>query len=483
MSLRRVDPRFCLPRPPRTAIVLDGLEGWRSGLEQAGVEIANFGAHVDLVVAPASQAERAIACGSEMVILEGHGGARRLRRAGLVDQLFLVRPSAERPDFLLPLHVPDVAAYAVRMWSASYSRHKGARNRLASLLLRVHAFPEIGPVVAVGLRRSGHPYVVRAAERLGVPRNVRWLLAFGQADALSRNVFHLFEEGTRTPSRVLKFSRVPGYDDPFLRDERGLSIAHETGGVAALHAPTLLGRFQVDGLEASLETAACGPKLRDALLAPGSEASKLELVEEVAAWLVDVAESSAAGPDRLAHERRRLLEDVIPAWRGSGVGEDLVRDLPPVAAVLQHNDLGAWNIVVSDSGFTAVDWEAARRFGLPVWDLLYFLTDALATLDRTTTSKEQDEHTRLLLRGDLRRSPLLFDWVRRMVGKLDIPERAVGPIATLAWLHHGLSHVARETAIQRFGSKSGLPAPAGRIAPFWLSDPLLGPEWKAWHRA
>lgn len=152
----------------------------------------------------------------------------------------------------------------------------------------------------------------------------------------------------------------------------------------------------------------------------------------------------------------------------------------PVAAILQHNDLGGRNIVVGDSGFTAVDWEAARRFGLPLWDLLYFLTDALATLDRTTTPEEQDEHTRLLLRGDLRHSPLLFDWVRLMVATLEIPEPAVGPIAMLAWLHHGLSHVARKTAVQRLGSKPGLPAPAGRIAPIWLSDPLLGPGWKAW---
>ena len=37
MSLRRVDPRFVLPRPPRTAVVFDGLNGWSEGLREAGI--------------------------------------------------------------------------------------------------------------------------------------------------------------------------------------------------------------------------------------------------------------------------------------------------------------------------------------------------------------------------------------------------------------------------------------------------------------
>ena len=482
MTLRRVDPRFCLPRAPRTALVLAGAEGWQSGLAEAGIEVVARGADADLVVAPASSAGLAVASGAGMVVLEGWGGGRRLRRAGLSTRRFLVRPDALLPDFLLPLEAPKVADYAVTRWSAGFTRPKAVRNRLASLLLRCGLFPEIGSVVAIGSRAPGSPYVIRAAQRLGVPPDADWLLACGQADALSRNVFHLFEQGARMPSWVLKFSRRPGYDDPFVRDERGLSVAQEVA-IATRHAPTLLGRFQADGLDASLETAAPGTKLRHALLAPGSEAGKLALIDAVAGWLVDLATASAAAPDALADERRRLAEDVIPAWRGRGVTEDLIHDLPPVAAILQHNDLGSWNLVVEGANFTAVDWEAARRLGLPLWDLLYFLTDALATLDRVPSPDEQDEHTRLLLRGESKRSPLLFDWVRRMVAGLDIPRGAVGPIATLGWLHHGLSHAARVDAARRFGSETGLAAPGSRVASFWLTDPRLGATWSAWRDA
>jgi hypothetical protein len=63
---------------------------------------------------------------------------------------------------------------------------------------------------------------------------------------------------------------------------------------------------------------------------------------------------------------------------------------------------------------------------------------------------------------------------------LDIPAAAVGPIATLCWLHHGLSADARLTALG--GAE---PAESGHLARFaapWLADPELGPGWSAWQR-
>jgi hypothetical protein len=149
--------------------------------------------------------------------------------------------------------------------------------------------------------------------------------------------------------------------------------------------------------------------------------------------------------------------------------------------VLQHNDLGCWNIMVDGSGFTVVDWESARRPGLPLWDLVYFLTDALAGLDGALSPSEQDEHTHRLLRGELPSSHVLFGWLREAVDELDLPPDSVGKIVTLGWLHHGLSHPARTSAVGEYAAgPTGPPAPASRIAPYWLDDPLLGPQWEVW---
>jgi hypothetical protein len=197
-----------------------------------------------------------------------------------------------------------------------------------------------------------------------------------------------------------------------------------------------------------------------------------------------MARETAAPPPALQAELARLAEDVLPLWAGAGVTAALVRELPPVPAVLQHNDLGCWNVVVGPSGFTSVDWESAREHGLPLWDLVYFLTDALATLAGAASPGAQDELSVELLRGDSSRSPFLFGWVERAVRDLQIPREAVGPIVTLGWLHHGLSHRTRATALRRAGGgEPASPGPLGRLARIWLTDPALGMDWRAWRDA
>ena len=157
--------------------------------------------------------------------------------------------------------------------------------------------------------------------------------------------------------------------------------------------------------------------------------------------------------------------------------------LPELRGVLQHNDLGTWNIVVRPGGFVAVDWESARRPGLPLWDLLYFLVDALPLLEGSTTSEQRVTEALRILRGESPSSPVLFDWLRRGVASAGVPEEAVGPIATLCWLHHGLSHVPRRAAADRAEPGSSAdPSPIDLLAPRWLLDPALGPTWNAWRR-
>ena len=155
------------------------------------------------------------------------------------------------------------------------------------------------------------------------------------------------------------------------------------------------------------------------------------------------------------------------------------RELP---AVLQHNDLGTWNTVWAAPGeFTVLDWESARADGLPLWDLLYFAVDALGLLDGARTAEQRAEHAIRLLRGELPASDTLFDTIRRYVARLAIPAEAVGPLATLCWLHHGLSHVRRgETA----GRRS--PGPAGganrpHLARRSAARPRLGPLARLGH--
>jgi hypothetical protein len=460
--------------------VLGDLEPWRDGLRLAGVSVDGHTASPDLVVAPARLARQALATGARSVLLEGRGGSKTLERAGYSVRRFLPLPSLDDPTVVLPVERGPAFAYALEEWRPARTLPKRLRDRLASALVHVGAFPAARVEQALGLRNPGPPFAIAAAGALGVPADASWFLWLGQSDPLARVAFYVFAPGQRRPEWVLKLARVEGVRDSFEKDEHGLTLAAAAGGVAAAHAPRLFGRFEAGGLEASVESAAPGEPLsgliaRDRVLARAA-------IDEIAAWIIDLGRDTAGPADALAEERQRLKTDVLPSWRHQGVTPDLVDTLPALPAVLQHNDLGSWNIIVRPGdGFVAVDWESARRFGLPLWDLLYFLVDVLPLLEGATTPERRTAGALRIMRGESSASSVFFRWLDRGVAASDVPRSTVPMLATLCWLHHGLSHLPRRHAAERAepGAAAVL-SPIDRLAPLWLDDPALGLEWKAW---
>lgn len=473
----RVDARFLLPGPARTAVVLGNMQEWRDGLTASGVEIIQEGA-ADLAVAPAELIDAALDYGTEAVIVEGRGLPRHLRKSGLHVQRFLPLPTMADPALFLPLDQRRPAAYVVQRWISPPTRLKALRNRVFRAILAARTVPPIRPVATVALRRPGPPFLVAEAGHLGVPPDAGWFLAPGQGDVLSRGAFYVFPPSSAVPAWALKFTRVPGYNEAFERDQRGLEVAQSAGAVATAHAPRLLGQFEFEGVHASVETAAVGQRLIGYLHSFASRRAKEATVNRIARWIVELGRRTAALPERLTPERQRLDREVLPRWTGARVPTDLIAGLRPVPAVLQHNDLGSWNVVVDGPRFTAVDWENARRFGFPMWDLWYFLAEATAHLE---VPGEHLTHFRRLFRGDLPTSSLLFTWTRQAVRALDIPPETVGALATLCWLHHGVLQVTRREAIERYrpGSETAR-TPFERMAHVWLTDSRLGPGWNDW---
>jgi hypothetical protein len=436
-----------------------------------------------LAVGSRAEAAAAAATGAPLVLVEGRGVSTILARSYPVVDRFLPIPGLDAPQLIVPLSHQSAFDYAVRNWSLAQSMHRRLRNAFARHLLRWGALPEVRPVVAVGVKQRADPFLVQAVEPLGVPSGCQWFLTLGHGDPLTRAVFHLFPPDATEPGWVLKFTRVPGYADAFDRDERGLRVAAAAGGEVARRAPLLLGRLEAAGLPAALETAAVGMRLTLFLQGPAPKSRKLRAIEAVAEWTIDTARQTATSPDRLENERRRLAGEILPAWRDLGAPRDLVEGMGHLPAVTQHNDLGSWNVIMrSESDFTAVDWESARAEGFPLWDLVYFLTDAITHLDGASQPDKRDSHNLRLFRGELPSSAILFGWVRRYCEALSIPDENIGPVVTLGWLHHGMSGGHRRVAVEAYStdSASGELADAERIARLWLTSPGLGPSWDAW---
>jgi hypothetical protein len=482
VSLHRVDPRFVLPHRVNRAVVLGGLHDWETGLSSAGIEIVGAAADkADLVVAPAGLAAAAQATHARAIMIEG-SRERALKSSEYRAWRLLLRPTRQRPTLALPLDQPAAVSYALEHWSVVDRRWKHARVRGAQALVSHGLFPPWGsPIVTVTTRDAGAPLLLAAARDLGVPREVGWFLTFGQGDALSRNAFQLFPAGRNRPEWVLKFARVAGYSDRFDNDEMGLRLAQEAGGAVAARAPRLVGRLEVDGVHASLETFAAGRRLRDVLIAPGDRAQKLELIERIADWIVELGRSTQASPQAMAPELHRLRTEVVPRWAGLGARPDLVDDLPPLTAVTQHNDLGAWNVVASNGDFVVLDWENVRRDALPLWDLIYFLGNALVLLDGPYMAEELPRRMTQLFAGETAASSLLFTWVRRGAEAAAVPAEAIAAIATLCWLSHSLSAGEHNVDIATFTPRDpprvhGLEG----VAHAWMEHPALGPGWSAW---
>ena len=464
------DPRFLLPAPPRSATLLPGAEAWRPLLERAGIDTTAVPPSDVAITGPGPAAGETE--GAPSVIVEGEAVLD-----GYESRRYVVFGSRDRPALLVPHDRGNVMSYALSAWSAPRTRRRVLRRYVIARLPRLALWLAGWPVVTIAAHDPGPPYVVAAAlQLLGLESSVDWLLVCGQSDDLGRAAFLLFPQGEPRPRWIVKFVRVPSYPEPIDRDERALEAVAAAGGAVAAHAPRLVGRFEAGGLAASIETAALGRRLSAVLASAGPRAAKQRIVDAVADWIVRVGVETRH--DGAAPELERLRNDVITSWPGAP--DHLLRGVSGLPAVLQHNDLGPWNII-SDGGseFTAVDWESANPSGLPLWDLWYFLAHALRLLD----GEDAADGTAFarLFRGEAASSHELFRWTRTAVAALGIPSEAVGRLATLCWLHHGLSREARSAAVDRVAHGSRTLTPAADTYPHvWLSDPALGSGWRRW---
>jgi hypothetical protein len=396
--------------------------------------------------------------------------------AGRTVEHLLLRGASHRPRTVLPLASADALQHFLRSLVGTGSAVARARNRALETFSRLpvpaHAlFPGRTTLTLVRAKHEPplRPVLLQAAESLGVRPGGSWVLSLGTGDDLQRAVFHVLER--QRPAWVVKFTRVPGFDASFLRDAVGLELARLAGGAAAAHAPGYLGQLTTHGLTASVETAAVGTQLLRLL--PGRP---LRLLADIADWTTRMGLETRRPAADLAPERARLRA-MTAAERGLSLPADLVDRVPSLPAVLQHNDLGSWNIISDGRAFTAVDWESAQAAGLPLWDLLYFAADVLPRLDGPGDVDTLLARTLQIFAGESRHSPLLFGWVRAAASALSIPPSAWGPIAALCWLHHGQSASLREEALGE--AAPATPGHLARLAAAWLARPELGADWPA----
>jgi len=133
-----------------------------------------------------------------------------------------------------------------------------------------------------------------------------------------------------------------------------------------------------------------------------------------------------------------LLDETTSALAFPGEG---------MADVIEHRDFGPWNILVEDTGaLTVLDWESSRVHGLPLLDLIYFVTYMAFFVDGAMVSRRFAESYRVTLDPRSSTGALRAELMERYRQRFGISVAMERALRALCWIEHADSEFQHFTA-------------------------------------
>jgi hypothetical protein len=484
--LRRVDWRFLLSTPLPERLLCLGDADLRGSCELIAAHVdaapATDARRYDVVVVQnpdersLTQAFASLRAGGELYG-EWHshsaGQVRALlRNAGFVAiRDYWPWPAPPDAEVWVPLHAPQAFDYFVTVDRHVYSgvRHRIGTRARRLLARRRLASGRIAPVCAVARAPDqgsavddASPTILRRIRALTAPTRTpdhfACALLTGGPQAISKVVGLVYEDGKQSPSCVVKWPRVRDSEAGLANEANVLHACHTRGPAPGV--PRVLATTGSGLTLAVAESAAKGAPMF-AKLAASNFASLSQLG---AAWLTDfnVAHGGARASAAMLRERcdsaiarfadtfgeiidRRLLDDAAI----------LMRPLRDVPAVIEHRDYGPWNIFIDDAGqLTVLDWESSRLDGLPLLDLIYFITYMAFFLDGAMVSRRFGDAYRASLDPGTATGALRHRLVEQYRQRFGIADTSMSALRVLCWLEHA------ESEFQAFTTEAAGPPPA-----------------------
>jgi hypothetical protein len=272
------------------------------------------------------------------------------------------------------------------------------------------------------------------------PSELSWLLLTGGPRSISKAVGLVFADGSRHPRLAIKMARVP---------EATAALAREAANVRAAQAwlpdnpglPRAVFEERPGEVLMLGETAITGLPLTS-VLRPGNFRA---LASKGTDWLIRFAAPAAAisSPKRISEP---ALEDfersfgplLRPSWLART--RQALDGLPELPVVFEQRDFSPWNVLLLGSGQLAVlDWESAEPNGLPLLDLIYFLSYLAMFRDGSLRSGRFLESYGRMLRPGSVTSAVFSECVTRYAQQVGIPEHSLPALRALAWIVHSRS--------------------------------------------
>jgi hypothetical protein len=303
-----------------------------------------------------------------------------------------------------------------------------------------------------GARLTAPAYVRAIARAAGVALDHHRAGVVVPSEYASRKaLLFLFRDEEPQPEFVVKLTRDPAHNPRLENEWRALGWLRDAG----LDHPGVVPRPAFFGHHAGLavlgESAVAGARFREHTTARADCA----MARRAAEWLVELAAATAKRPAdnraagaalravlarfdglyRLTDAHRRRLQGHVDAIEAAA---------SPMPLVMQHGDPGVWNLLVSDDGRPAfLDWEAAERAGMPLWDLFYFMRSFAVTVSRAAGVRSSMAGVRRQLFEDRPVNQMLVALVERHCEQLGLDRRLVEALFVTCWMHRALKEATR----------------------------------------
>jgi hypothetical protein len=377
---------------------------------------------------------------------------RRCGRAGITEVQVI-----PRDELLVRRKLPTAGACALRFAPARGEPRVVAAEADASTL----GYLEAAGHAAKGSRRALIVAPGIAEDRLHAPAYVREIAAGAGLDltahraglvapagyASRKAVMFLFRGEESEPDLVVKVAGDARQNERLENEWRALKWLVEAGVPGDLPRPLFFGHHA--GLALLGESVVRGSPFRggtsgrpDCPLARAALDWLLELGvgtahpvpgnEDVGAALGELAARFDA-LYRLTRRQRAKLEHQLDLLASANA-----------PLVLQHGDPGVWNLLVDAGGRPAfLDWEAAERHGMPLWDVFYFARSFAVTVARTRGRCTSLGAVRRVLLADSPVSRLLASAVERHCAEIGLDKALVEPLFVTCWMHRALKEATR----------------------------------------
>jgi hypothetical protein len=277
---------------------------------------------------------------------------------------------------------------------------------------------------------------------------LRWALSAAGRYRSRKVVLFLLDPNADTPRYVVKLPRHPEESGRLEREAAALACLESAGPDDAVAVPLLAfsGKVGREALPVLGQAGLAGAPFRRRMSGSPDDPLLGTLVDWVTALAAHTAAPAAPGEvgarlEPLLHdvlqrgasdEERRVLTDAVAA----------LAEAPDLPLVLEHGDLGVWNVLVRLDGRPAVlDWEAGVPRGMPLWDLLYLLRSYAASSARTGSDRTRVAFD--LMQGAPPLGDCLVEATGQYAASLRLDPSLLVPLLLTCWMHRAQKEASR----------------------------------------